>query len=557
MRWHMPQRLTVVAALVAAVSVWPSSAHAGTYDVYSCRLPDGSPAETDGWAPFGAVAHDTCWDSGGLGAELPNTALMWNVVSGWRFSAPAHTRITAFTIYRYAEAESVSPWGRDYTSFYDQANPYGLTSQNPDYCFSHFQGCAGAGVLGTPFAADNKVQRGDLDIESLSFEVVCWNFGGGSPIGYCDPGNRTPGRLRIAASRVTLRDSVAPSLASEFQGAPAPGEVISTPFDLTVLADDRGSGIARAWIEVDDAPAVDLPLALGTQCSPPFTRTVPCPLRVTVAARIDPRVLGSGQRTIRLGVADAAGNSAVSRAVELALANETGPGTAEVTSPLSPGVPNGIGAARFVRLKSWFAGRSRRTIRTLPFGRSTVVEGRLTTQADVPIAAATLTVEERVPGAPPGTGRRTSVRTDSAGRFRYRVPAGTSRTIAFGYIAFSNDAGPVAQSSANLRVRAGVTLRTSTRRVRNGTALRFFGHVLGEREARRAIVIIYALSSGRRSRIPVETVRANSRGRFSYTYRFVNIPGPSVYRFEARVPKQTGFPYLEGASSRVTVRGRP
>jgi hypothetical protein len=26
---------------------------------------------------------------------------------------------------------------------------------------------------------------------------------------------------------------------------------------------------------------------------------------------------------------------------------------------------------------------------------------------------------------------------------------------------------------------------------------------------------------------------------------------------EARVPKQTGFPYLEGASSKVTVRARP
>ena len=71
------------------------------------------------------------------------------------------------------------------------------------------------------------------------------------------------------------------------------------------------------------------------------------------------------------------------------------------------------------------------------------------------------------------------------------------------------------------------------------------------------MVTIYARSSGRRSRIPVETVRADSRGRYSYTYRFGSITGPTVYRFQARVPKQTGFPYLEGASRRVTVHGRP
>ena len=67
----------------------------------------------------------------------------------------------------------------------------------------------------------------------------------------------------------------------------------------------------------------------------------------------------------------------------------------------------------------------------------------------------------------------------------------------------------------------------------------------------------YDVSSGPRKRIPVETVRAGSDGRFRYRYRFRSIVGPSVFRFEARVPKQTGFPYLEGASKLVTVRGRP
>jgi hypothetical protein len=89
------------------------------------------------------------------------------------------------------------------------------------------------------------------------------------------------------------------------------------------------------------------------------------------------------------------------------------------------------------------------------------------------------------------------------------------------------------------------------------SALKFSGRVLGERGTRRALVTIYALTGGTRPRVPVETVRAGSDGRFLYTYRFARIGGPSVYRFEARVPKQTGFPYLEGVSAKVTVRGRP
>ena len=71
------------------------------------------------------------------------------------------------------------------------------------------------------------------------------------------------------------------------------------------------------------------------------------------------------------------------------------------------------------------------------------------------------------------------------------------------------------------------------------------------------LVTIYALSDGPRKRIPVETVRAGADGRFKYSYRFRSIYQPVRYRFEARVPKQTGFPYLEGASKAVTVQARP
>jgi hypothetical protein len=71
------------------------------------------------------------------------------------------------------------------------------------------------------------------------------------------------------------------------------------------------------------------------------------------------------------------------------------------------------------------------------------------------------------------------------------------------------------------------------------------------------LVTIYSVSGGARKRIPVETVRADSAGRFRYRYTFRYLAGPTAYRFVAVVPKQNGFPYLEGTSKTATVRGRP
>ncbi len=185
------------------------------------------------------------------------------------------------------------------------------------------------------------------------------------------------------------------------------------------------------------------------------------------------------------------------------------------------------------------------------------MDGQLTTSDGAPIRGATLHVEQREigissPATPPAT-----VTTDSRGRFTYRLAPGASRRVRFTYTAFPGDAGPVASGQVSVHVRAGVSLRTSPARVRNGSVLTFSGRVLGERGTRRAVVTIYALTGGPRARIPVETVRAAASGRFTYRYRFRSIPGPVVYRFEARVLKQTGFPYVEGTSRPVAVHGRP
>jgi hypothetical protein len=455
-------RLAVlIVALFTLVAAPP--AEAGTYDVYSCRFPDGRPAPADGWTPFGAIAHDTCSRGGGLTADLPAERTLWERVSGWRFSAPADTSIRGFTIYRYAESESAWPWGRDYTSFYDNANPRGLGPANPDYCFSHFAGCTSAGVKGSFYTSDNKVERGSLDIHTLSFEVVCWGYGE-EGVGYCEPGTRTPGRLNLFAARFSLRDDFAPSLAAG-TGSLEDGQVISSPTQLVVDAADRGSGLTRWWLEADGVVQPDSVVAAGGDCAVPYTKTVPCPRRAAIAVPIDPEALGDGPRTLRVGVTDAAGNTTKSGEIRVVVARPAVSANAGVA-----GLPNGQGATRFAQLRCWFAGKSRVAVKRVRYGATARIAGRLTTQAGAPIAGARLSVTARIAGSSRSPRLAAVITTDAQGGFTYRVARGPGRSFDFAYTAFSTDAGSVAHATAKLKVRAGVRLRTSTSRVTRGRA---------------------------------------------------------------------------------------
>jgi hypothetical protein len=278
---------------------------------------------------------------------------------------------------------------------------------------------------------------------------------------------------------------------------------------------------------------------------------VPCPARQDLSAPFDSRAFADGTHVLQVAAFDAAGNRGLSAPVSVRVAN------GRVTSSPLPDGPNGGGnATRFARLRAWFAGRSRKANRTLAYGATTSVEGQLTSSNGAPIGGATLQVEQRSIGIAGLPTRVATVTTDAKGRFTYRLARGANRTLRFTYTAFPGDVGPVASAQVSVHVRAGVSLKANPGRVRNGTVLTFKGRVLGS-GTRRAVVTIYALTSGPRPRIPVETFRAAASGRFTYRYRFRSIPGPVTYKFEARVLKQTGFPYVEGASRTVSVHGRP
>src|ERR1700754_51611 len=99
--WRMPPR-TILTALLALLLL-PAVARAGTYDVYSCRLPDGSPAPARAWEPVttyagvgaAAVTADDCAAGGAMTASLPFVdPARPGTGAGWRFSAPEATTVS-------------------------------------------------------------------------------------------------------------------------------------------------------------------------------------------------------------------------------------------------------------------------------------------------------------------------------------------------------------------------------------------------------------------------------------------------------------------------------
>ncbi len=552
----MPLRLILLATLVA-LTLCPSPAVAGTYDVYSCRLPDGSPAPTTGWTPLEhvdapgarALTADGCANHGGLTATLPVDAAIpayAPTAAAWTFGAPDDTTIAGFVLHRSARS-TYSPAGSgaaDYVSTFDQwppgapASGFPAADGAPEDCLagapSGVDTCTALGSAGEPMASANAYTRSGIGVGRLTLGVVCHGWWA-SADGVC-LGSGESADLQIYAAQLTLRDPVAPSFTSGLEvtgGALADGRL-----RVSFTAADRGGGLLDAALMVDGSEATRVPLgAAGARCQQPYVEPVPCPLARDVVIPLDTATLTPDAHTFEVALNDVAGNRTLSGPVVARIENDVATRSSANILDRS----NGTRATRFARLRSWFEGRSKRIAQTVAYGASPRVEGVLESTAGTPIGGATLVVEER----PAGVTRRAkaaTVTTDAKGRFSYRVSPGPSRVVQISYRAFLDDPAPVASAQTTLHVRAGVSLKVSPTHVRNGSVIEFAGRVLGERGTRRAIVTIYALAGGPRERIPVETLRAGADGRFVYRYRFRSIPAPSTYRCEARVLKQTGFP---------------
>jgi hypothetical protein len=185
------------------------------------------------------------------------------------------------------------------------------------------------------------------------------------------------------------------------------------------------------------------------------------------------------------------------------------------------------------------------------FGKPASIKGTLTTAAGAPIAGAEVTVLARPAMAGSSYLAEASVRTDGAGAFAYRVPAGPGRTLDFHFR--GDDTYRHADDQVNLRVPASATIRASRHAIRNGRRVQFSGKLLGPPYPVKGKVLDLQAYYRNRWRT-FATPRSGRTGNWSYAYRFEATRGTVAYKFRIRVRATSDYPYELGYSRPTTVR---
>lgn len=288
---------------------------------------------------------------------------------------------------------------------------------------------------------------------------------------------------------------------------------------VRLLVDDADSGVSTAEILIRRAGGGGQFLPLDTTAR-----------GGRFEARVPSDDLPAGAYELKAVVTDRAGN-------------ETSDQTFSGGSPAVLNLP----LKEPVALTASFA-NGRRSLK-VPYGTTQFIEGRLTSNGEALANQRVRIVESYVPGASAGT-RETEVLTDGDGRYRVQLGRGPERSITASF-AGTRKLSRVNSSAASLRVRGRTRLRIKPKMVFNGGVIRMrgsvgFAGVLPP--ARGKIVAIQYFDPTRRKWRPVEVLRTNRLGQFSYRYRFRTITSAQRILFRASALPEAGWPYLPSTS---------
>jgi hypothetical protein len=546
---------------LATLATLAADAHAGTYHVYSCRVPDGQAAPADGWvgsvAPGGAFddyALNTCAAGGSLIAALGDATIHAAEVdrSTWSFAIPQALHLTAATLWRSDDTDG----GFGVNSTYETW----LASPNINEPFEeciYTQGCESRGDASSPMAESNRVVVPSSRLGSAVYvNASCAGaVGRECPAGQGDA-NGYAAVVYLYAADLTLEQSEGPHV-STVTGELTSAPVIRGQSDVAFDATDAGSGVYEAVFSVDgqtvERTVVD---GNGGRCrdvgqtsdgAPAFLYVQPCLASASADVPFDSTSVANGAHHLVVDVIDAAGDAAPVLDRTVTISNPPPPGV--------PGPPNGSNASTQATMTVRWSATRRATLLSA-YGRSQLVTGRLTGPGGTPIAGAAIDVRATPTYAGAKPVAMPSPHTDPAGRFSFHVRHGaSSRTLGFAYRAHVGDALPVVTRTLQLRVRAGVALRVSPHMTNVGSTIFFRGRLLGGPVPRAGKQLVLEARSPGSAWIEFKVVHTDARGRYRSSYKF-KFPGPADYSFRARSEAESDYPYAPGASNVVHVHER-
>jgi hypothetical protein len=597
--------LAMLFVLACAVSAW-----AGKYHVYSCRMPNGEVAPTDGWSSsttgVSDYVEDGCSDDKALLAALGDgsTHAANADTATWQFNTPSEDRLVAATVWRAGDADGGLATNATYEFWL--AGPE--ETEVFDECVYEFGCQLGSGDPAEPLSSSNRVV---IPSPNLGARIYVNASCGGISTYKCPSGKGDPNGyaavVYLYAADLTLEQSSQPTV-SDVEGELATAATLSGSADLSLHATDSGSGVYEAVFTVDGVQAGSVLLdendgrcrnvGQTTDGLPAFLYLQPCPASLTADIPFNTTALSDGTHHLIVTVMDAAGNSTVALDRKITVANDSQVSTPPKEPPASNepsaskeplaskepptqsgdgGPPaatggndqlsqnnpasqsqsdNGANASAGATLQvRWSA--TAHTALAGAFGHVNTAVGQLTAPNGAPIAGALV----QVLGTPSYEGARTlalaPVRTASDGSFRVRLPADTpSSRITFAYSASAASVAPNVTAALTLTVPASLALRVTPHTSHAGGTIVFAGTLHGAplpHGGKTLVLEARAGGAGSHSRWrQFQVLATHAGGRYHASYRF-RLPGPIVYQFRAVSPAEADFPYGAGTSNVVRV----
>jgi hypothetical protein len=584
-------------AVGSASAASDGSAPAGQYHVYSCRMPNGEVAPTDGWSGeksgISASTEDTCAMGGALVAALGDGTT--HEVEADRavltFSAPAEMTIASAALLRAGDADG--GWATNATYEFWLAGPDDDETEADviDQCVAEFGCPAGAGNASSVKSASNIVTVLPENLGThLYANVAC----GGNPKFVCPSGKGDPNGyaavVYLYAADFVLSQSSQPTV-SNVEGELATASTLSGTADLAFHASDSGSGVYQAVFTLDGSEVGRTVLDSSSHCRdvgqtsdglPAFLYLQPCAPALNADLQFDTTAFSDGTHHLLVSVTNAAGNSTVALDRKIAVLNHPSTSLPPETpsqpqQPSSPGqVPaltdaheqlslaapapqalggnaptTSVGATMQVH---WTA--TAHASLAGAYGRAQTATGRLTSTLGAPLGGATVQVLSTPSFQGAHTRSLMSVRTASDGSFRVRLPASTPSThLTFAYSAHPGQPVPDVTASLSLTVPARLSLGVTPRVSHIGGTIAFSGVLSGAPLPRggKQLVLEARALHGPWRQFHVLSTRAHGRFRASYRFR---LPGPIDYQFRAVCSREADFPYGTGISHVVRVHER-
>jgi hypothetical protein len=593
-----PAAKVVGAAMLAAICTLAlvANARAGDFHVYSCRMPNGEVAPTDGWSNsttgISDYVDDGCREGKAMVAALSDGSVHSanTDAATWEFSPPTGDALVGATLWRAGDADGGLATNATYEFWLaGQSN-----TEVFDECVYEF-GCQfGLGEPAEPLSTSNRVV---VPVENLGANLYLNAGCGGVSTYKCPSGkgdaNGYAAVVYLYAADLVLEQTSQPRV-SEVEGELATAATLSGTDDLSFHAEDEGSGVYRAVFTVDGKEVASTVLASnGGHCQnvaqttdglPAFLYLQPCPETLRADVPFDTTTLTDGTHHLVVSVTNAAGNSTVALDRDVTVKNDTkgaeaptnpspegqGPQSTEqhaqpiqITPQVTAGATvtavepqnNGTNATAAAALQVRWSATAKVSLAGR-YGRAETVSGRLTTPTGAPIGEAVVQVfdtpaYERAPTRALGTAR-----TTANGTFSFRVPSGTpSARLTFAYSTQLGAPAPSVTGSLQLRIPASLSLRITPRTTQRDGRIVFSGTLRGAPlpPGGKQLVLEARTLSGQWRQFQV--LSTAGRGVYRATYRF-RLAGPIDYKFRVVSRQEADFPYAEGASNVVLVHER-